>query len=128
MILKQYLTSLIAFIVIDGVWLGLISPRFYRSQIGHLMKPEADLKVATLFYLLFLIGLNIFVIGPQQDRPLLTVAGYGALFGLITYATFDLTSVAVFKDFPYLVALVDLIWGATLCAVISVITVWMTRT
>lgn len=122
--IKQYLTSLLAFVLIDGAWLGLVAPKFYQEYIGHLMKPEADLKAAALFYLLFLVGLNLFVISPHREAGLWTVAAYGAAFGMITYATFDLTSVAVFRDFPYLVAWVDMAWGALLCASISVITAW----
>ena len=125
--IKQYLTSLIVFTVIDGLWLTMIAPQFYRTHIGDLMSPQADLKAAALFYVLFLLGLNVFVIAPKLTSSLKTVAGYGALFGLVTYATFDLTSVAVFKNFPYLVAGVDMVWGATLCAVISVITVAVNR-
>ena len=125
--IKQYLTSLMVFTLIDGLWLGLVAPKFYRTHIGHLMKPEADLAAAGLFYLLFLVGLNIFVIHPYRAESLITISLYGALFGLITYATFDLTSVAVFTDFPYIVAAVDMLWGSILCASISVITVWFTR-
>ena len=91
------------------------------------MKPEADLVAASLFYLLFLVGLNVFVITPMSDKALSSVAGYGALFGLVTYATFDLTSVAVFKDFSYLVAGIDMLWGACLCASISLLTVKLTK-
>ncbi len=125
--IKQYLSSLVVFTLIDGLWLGFVAPKFYKAHIGHLMKPQADFVAAGLFYLLFLIGLNVFVIAPKFDQPLLTVGLYGAFFGLITYATFDLTSLAVFKDFPYLVAGVDMLWGAILCASISVLTVWFNR-
>ena len=125
--IKQYLTSLIVFTVVDGLWLTMIAPQFYRTHIGHLMSPQADLNAAALFYVFFLLGLNVFVITPKLTSPLKTVAGFGALFGAVTYATFDLTSVAVFRDFPYLVAGVDILWGATLCAVISVVTARITR-
>ena len=125
--IRQHLTSLIAFVLIDGIWLGLVAPRFYRAHIGHLMRSEPNLSAAALFYLIFLIGLNAFVITPQRTEPLLTVGLYGALFGLVTYATFDLTSAAVFKDFSNLVVAVDMAWGAILCASISVLTVWFTR-
>jgi uncharacterized membrane protein len=125
--IKQYLTSLVIFTVIDGLWLGFIAPKFYQSHIGHLMKPQADFVAAGLFYLFYLIGLSVFVINPHQASPLLKVGAYGAFFGCVTYATFDLTSVAVFKGFPYKVAIVDMLWGSLLCAMISVLTVWFTR-
>ena len=125
--MKQYLSSLLFFTIIDGFWLVFVAPKFYRTHIGHLMRPEADLAAAVLFYLLFLVGLNVFVITPKSDKGFSKLAGYGALFGLVTYATFDLTSVAVFKDFSYLVAGVDMLWGACLCASISVLTVKFTK-
>lgn len=125
--IKQYLCSLVFFTLIDSVWLGFVAPKFYRNHIGHLMRDQPDLIAAGLFYLLFLLGLNVFVISPQLETSLDQVALYGALFGLITYATFDLTSAAVFKDFPYLVVGVDMLWGACLCALISIGTVWFTR-
>lgn len=121
--IRQYFSSLLFFILIDGFWLTFVAPKFYRTHIGHLMKPQADLLAASLFYLLFLVGLNAFVISPQRDESLSKLAAHGALFGLVTYATFDLTSVAVFKDFSYLVAGVDMLWGAFLCSAISVLTV-----
>ena len=120
--IKQYLTSLLAFILIDGLWLGFVAPSFYREHIGHLMRPEPNLTAASLFYVIFLYGLNIFVISPNKDAKLSEVGLRGALFGLVTYATFDLTSAAVFKDFPSIVVFVDMAWGALLCASISLIT------
>ena len=125
--LRNAFISLLSFIAIDSIWLGLISPQFYRTHIGHLMRDQPDFGAALAFYVLFLIGLNLFVIIPHRDAALKTVATYGAAFGCVTYATFDLTSVAVFKDFPYLVAGVDLLWGSFLCLSISVITLKVDR-
>jgi uncharacterized membrane protein len=125
--IRNAFVSLLSFIAIDSLWLGVISPGFYRAHIGHLMRDSPDLIAALAFYLLFLVGLNLFVIIPQREAPLKRVAAYGAAFGCVTYATFDLTSVAVFKDFPYLVAGVDLLWGSFLCLSISVITLKLDR-
>ena len=125
--LRNAFISLLSFIAIDSIWLGFISPQFYRTHIGHLMRDQPDFIAALAFYILFLIGLNLFVIIPHRHAPLKTVAGYGAAFGCVTYATFDLTSAAVFKDFPYLVAGVDLLWGSFLCLSISVVTLKVDR-
>ena len=125
--LRDYLTSLLAFIMVDAVWLGIIAPSFYRAHIDHLMSAEPDLIAAGLFYLIFLAGLNLFVIHPCKHAKISKVIGYGAAYGAVTYATFDLTAVAVFKDFPYLVAGVDLIWGATLSLAVASITIICSR-
>ena len=120
--IRNYLTSILAFALIDSVWLGLISPELYRKHIGHLMRDQPDFGAAVLFYLIFLAGLNLLVIHPRRRAPLKIIAGYGAAFGCVTYATFDLTSVAVFKDFPYVIAGIDLVWGSVLSMSVAVIT------
>ena len=78
---------------------------------------------AIIFYLLFIAGLVIFVISPAvQKQSWIHALIFGALFGLITYATYDLTNLATLKDWPLLVTVVDLIWGTVLAASISLIT------
>lgn len=123
MLIKLYAIALLVFFAIDMVWLGLVANHFYKSQIGFLMKPDINWTAAILFYLLFIIGLVIFVIAPAMEKSSWTHALlFGALFGLIAYATYDLTNLATLKDWPILVTLVDLGWGATLGALVSVAT------
>jgi uncharacterized membrane protein len=122
MFFKLFLIALPVFVVIDMAWLVLIAKKFYQDQIGFLMKPDINWLAAILFYLLFISGLVIFVITPAVEKhSWIHALVYGALFGLITYATYDLTNLATLKNWPYLVAIVDLIWGTLLAASISVI-------
>ncbi len=105
------------------VWLALVAKGFYARQIGFLMKPDVNWAAAIIFYLLFIVGLVQFVITPALEKHSWTHALlFGALFGLITYATYDLTNLATLKDWPILVTIVDLIWGAVLAAAVSSIT------
>lgn len=123
MFIKLYLIALPVFFAIDMIWLGLVAKNFYKSQIGFLMKPDINWTAAILFYLLFIVGLVLFVIAPAVEKGSWMYALlFGALFGLITYATYDLTNLATLKDWPILVTIVDLAWGATLGALVSVIT------
>ena len=64
MSLKLYFLTLVIFLGIDAVWLGLVAPKFYRSQIGHLMADKANLPAALVFYLLFIGVLVYFVVAP----------------------------------------------------------------
>lgn len=123
MFIKLYIIALPVFFIIDMFWLGFIAKNFYKNQIGFLMTPNINWVVAILFYLLFIVGLVIFVITPSIEKSswVYTLI-FGALFGLITYATYDLTNLATLKDWPLLVTIVDLAWGATLGALVSVIT------
>lgn len=123
MFTKLYLIALPVFFAVDMVWLGLLAKNFYRAQIGHLMKPEVNWVAAIIFYLIFIAGLVVFVISPAMKKGSWTHALlFGALFGLVCYATYDLTNLAVAKDWPLLVTIVDLVWGAVLAASVSVIT------
>jgi uncharacterized membrane protein len=77
---------------------------------------------AIIFYLLFIGGLVLFVIAPSvEKKSILNALFMGALFGLITYATYDLTNLATIKDWPILVTVVDLIWGSVLASSVSLI-------
>jgi uncharacterized membrane protein len=120
---QLYLTALPVFLVIDEIWLTAIAKKFYSEQIGFLMKSKPNLMAALIFYLLFIVGLVIFVISPSlEKKSLISAISLGALFGLITYATYDLTNLATVKDWPLLVTVVDLIWGAFVAAAVSAIT------
>jgi uncharacterized membrane protein len=123
MFLRLFIIALPVFFVIDMIWLVLVAKKFYQEQIGFLMKPDINWFAAIIFYLLFIAGLIIFVISPAVEKQSWVHALlYGALFGLITYATYDLTNLATLKDWPVLVTVVDLICGSVLASSISVIT------
>ena len=126
MFLKIYAIALPVFFAIDMVWLGVIARTFYKNQIGFLMKSEVNWTAAILFYLLFLVGLVLFVISPALEKKEWTSALWtGALFGLITYATYDLTNFATLKDWPLTVVIVDMLWGSVLASAVSVITYFL---
>jgi uncharacterized membrane protein len=128
MFVKLYLLTLPVFFAIDMVWLGLVANKFYQQQIGHLMAKNVNWPAALIFYFLFIAGLVYFVISPAlQKQSLLTAVFSGALFGLMTYATYDLTNLATLKNWPILVTIIDLIWGMTLSVLVSVIVFFLSQ-
>ena len=128
MFIKLYAIALPVFIAMDMVWRGLVAKNFYRDQIGFLMKSEINWAAAVVFYLLFVAGLVLFVIAPAIEKSSWVHALlFGALFGLITYATYDLSNLATLKDWPLLVTMVDLAWGATLAAAVSTASYFIAR-
>ncbi|MCV2361311.1 DUF2177 family protein [Paucibacter sp. TC2R-5] len=128
MFIKLYAIALPIFFAIDMVWLGFVAKNFYRNQIGSLMKGEINWVAALVFYLLFVLGLVIFVIAPSIEKSSwMHALLFGATFGLITYATYDLSNLATLKDWPLLVTVVDLAWGATLAASVSSVTYFIAR-
>ncbi len=123
MFIKLYSIALPLFFATDMVWLGLVAKNFYKSQIGFLMKPDINWTAAILFYLLFIVGLVLYVIMPSMEKGSWVHALLlGAFFGFITYSTYDLTNLATLRDWPLLVTIVDLAWGTVLGGLVSVLT------
>ena len=123
---KLYLAMLAAFLAIDMVWLGLAARGFYRQQLGFLLAPSPNWGAAAVFYLLFVAGLLFFVVAPGLAADSLRATLLrGALFGLITYATYDLTNLATIKDWPLLVTVVDMVWGVVLSVSVSYVGFWV---
>lgn len=115
--LKLYALTVPLLLVADAVWLGIVARAFYRRQLGELLRPDVRWGAAVAFYLLFVAGLLVLAVAPALERQSLArAAGLGALFGLVAYATYDLTNLATLRGFPVVVAVVDLVWGTALAA------------
>ncbi|MBE7436454.1 MAG: DUF2177 family protein [Anaerolineales bacterium] len=125
---KLYLITLLAFLAIDSIWLGLVAPSFYQSQIGYILAENPNFLAAGFFYLLFVLGMVVFVVEPGvREGTLIKAVRRGAVFGLVTYATYDLTNLATLEGWPVLVTVVDLAWGTILSAAVTLVSVWAGR-
>lgn len=124
-----YLTSLGTMTVLDAAWLGLVAPAFYKKHIGFIMADKPNWLAAIAFYLIFILGVTVFVVYPgwKNIDSLIKIGLLGALFGLVTYATYDLTNQATLKNWPQIVTFVDLVWGTLLTAVVSVVAVCLLK-
>lgn len=121
--LKLFAITLPVFFAIDMLWLGVVARDFYRAQIGGLLKADTNWWAAILFYLIFIAGMVFFVIAPAREKGSWRHALFvGAIFGFVTYATFDLTALALLKDWPLLLTVVDLAWGTVLSALVCTTT------
>ncbi|MBI1863195.1 DUF2177 family protein [Candidatus Microgenomates bacterium] len=126
MFLKLYVIAFTVFLAIDAVWLTLIAKNFYAKYIGYLMAKTPNLWAALIFYLIFIAALIYFVINPALDKKMWTHALVaGLFFGLVTYATYDLTNLATIKDWPLNVTIVDLVWGMFVSSAVSVATYFL---
>ncbi len=126
--LISYLLTTLVFFAVDMIWLGLIAKNIYKKYLGALMSDTVNWVAALIFYLLFIIGIFIFVIYPsiEKQSPGRALV-LGAIFGLITYATYDLTNYATLKGFPLNVVVVDLIWGTFITTVVSISGYYITK-
>jgi len=120
--LITYATSLVTFLALDFLWLGFIARDFYRENMGDLMRVDVRWIPAVAFYALFVAAVMVFVVVPATERLSLARAILmGGFFGLVTYATYDLTNLAVLEGFRTGLAAVDMVWGTALCAVVSAV-------
>ena len=127
MIYLYFLTFLV-FIVVDLVWLGFIAKKLYRKYLGSFMSDKINWLAAIIFYLLFIVGILIFVVLPAHEKVSLARAAlYGALFGLFTYATYDLTNLATLKDWPLPIVFIDIVWGMALACIVATSSFLFTR-
>ena len=131
--MKRYVIAYFCFLVpmlaIDVVWLFTMSKSFYSKQLGSLLADSPRLAPAGVFYLIYALGASILVVVRAVDAGsgYLEVFLWGALLGLFAYATYDLTNQATLKEWPTIVTVIDLTWGALLTGVVSIISVSLTR-
>ena len=119
--LKIYGAMALTFFAIDMVWLGWVGKQIYQKQIGQWLSPQPDWVAAGLFYLLFLAGMLYFAVMPSLEGSGTDALIRGAAFGLITYATYELTNKAVHVDWPWTIVWIDILWGM----VLSGLTTWV---
>lgn len=110
-----YISTLIVFLVVDGIWIGVVAKNFYFSNLGELLRSPPNFAAAGLFYALYIVGIIIFAIAPAlKDGSWTTALLMGALFGFFAYATYDMTNYATVKGWPLNVVVVDIVWGTVL--------------
>lgn len=120
-----YAAAALAFIALDVVWLKLTADRLYRAELGALMRAQFDFRPVVLFYPLYFAGIVTFA-----SLPGVAVGGVGgaawrgALFGLIAYATYDLTNQATIVGWSWKVTVADLIWGTVATGVAAAVGAW----
>ena len=98
----------------------MVASDFYQKHLGHLMRSDVILPAALLFYLLYVVAILVFAVLPGlESQSINRTLALGAFLGLVAYSTFDLTCLALFKNFPVKVVIIDLIWGTVLTATVA---------
>ena len=117
--LKLYAVGLVVYVGLDALFLGVLARGFYQQHLGPIMRAQVRWAPAIAFYAVYVVALVVFVVEPGLEKGSLARAvGLGAFFGLVVYAAYDMTSLAVIRGFPGIVAVVDMAWGALLAGVV----------
>jgi uncharacterized membrane protein len=107
-----WLGTAIAFLILDGIWLGFIAKDFYAKQLGPLMAKPVRIEFAALFYVIYVTGLWGIAGFQTLDAPSLTTTfAWGAAIGFIAYSTYDLSNLAATRNWPVAMSFVDMAWG-----------------
>jgi uncharacterized membrane protein len=118
--LIAYIVMLALFPALDFAWIGGLSGGRYQGQIGALLAPQPNLAAAVAFYALYAAGVLVFVVAPSFDHgDWRRAAGMAALFGLVAYATYDLTNLATLRGFTLKLSLIDMAWGMVMTTVVA---------
>jgi uncharacterized membrane protein len=109
--------------VLDFLWLGKVGRPLYDARIGDLLAPRPNMGAALLFYAIYILGVTYFVLVPALESGSLGRAALsGFLFGLVAYATWNLTNLAVLKDFNASIVPIDMAWGSIATMITAVVT------
>ena len=121
--LAAYVIALLVFAALDIVWLTTMGAALYRSTLGDILLTSVRIEPAVAFYLLFPLGIVVFAVAPalKAGSPAAALF-YGALFGLIAYATYDLTNYATLRNWTLKITAIDMAYGAIVVGAVSVLT------
>ena len=118
--LALYGLTALVFFAIDLTWLGVVAAGFYQKHLGHLLRADVLWAAALLFYAIFIAGVLVFAVLPALEAESLGRAVVlGGFLGFFAYATFDLTSMALIQGFPWIVVVVDMVWGTVLTGAVA---------
>ena len=126
-IVAVFLASII-FLIVDVIWLSFATKSFYRPLLGELISDKPVIWAAVLFYVLYMLGMAVIVIQPCIEPSGLSKSVYtGFIFGWVAYGTYNLTNMAVIKDWSSTVVFVDMFWGASLTAISSTTGIYLAK-
>ncbi len=112
-----YLFTALTFLIIDGIWLGIVMTDYFQTALSHLMADEVNLPIAAIFYTIFAAGIVLFCVEPAfKEKSWRKAAFLGAAFGFLSYGTYDVTNMATLRDWPVMMSVIDVSWGTALTA------------
>lgn len=127
-IVISYVLTLIVFLIVDLAWLGFIARGLYKKYLGSFLSDNVNWTAAIIFYLIYVIGIFVFVIYPAVNKDAVLYAILmGAFLGFLAYATYDLTNLATLKGWPLQIVIIDIIWGSILTLIVSLSGFYITK-
>lgn len=126
-ILQVYGLTAVIFFIIDLLWLGVVAKGLYARYIGGLLRDQVIWPAALAFYAIYIGGIVLFVLAPalRDSLSVGTTALLGGALGFFAYSTFDLTCLALLRNWSLTITLIDIAWGAVLTGMTSAVSRWL---
>ena len=119
----------VIFLIIDIIWLSITVKTIYRPALGLLINDKPVMWAAALFYIIYVVSLTLIILRPALANESVFQAFWtGAVFGIVTYGTYNLTNMATIKDWSPTIVWIDMIWGGFLTSFVSSISIYLTKT
>lgn len=127
--IKSIVTVALSLLILDAIWLGIIGKPLYIHYLNSVARfSNGSFQPlwlpAIIVYIALVAGITLFVL-PKADGSIIYGLVYGGLFGLITYAVYDFTNLAVLAQWSLTISIIDVIWGGVLGAISSALGVWV---
>jgi uncharacterized membrane protein len=127
----RILIAAVVYLLLDAIWLMGVAKGIYTREIGSVMRVSGgslnpNIPAVVFVYLILIGGLLLFVL-PKADGNAWHALGWGALFGLVVYGTYDFTNLAILSQWTLKISIIDVLWGMFVCGVTSFVTVLLTR-
>jgi uncharacterized membrane protein len=105
----QYLISAIVFVILDGTYLNLVKG-YFNKQVKSIQGSDIQMNIVAtgLVYVVLIYGLNYFIIRKNKSVQ------EAALLGFFVYSVYELTNLALFKNWSILTVIIDTLWGTIL--------------
>ena len=110
------------------IWLGNLFNQFYVTQaksVARIVELNGNLGFDTLYwaaglvYFFIPLGISYFACEGAKSRSMAFFRG--ALLGLVMYTIYEFTNLALIKNWPLEMALIDILWGPILCGLSAMI-------
>lgn len=114
-------------LILDFIWLS-ISHKMYKDMVLSIQRyPSFEInKIYAIGAYIVMCAVVAFVMVPNIYNSS-SIFRNGSMIGFAIYSIFNLTNLAIFKDYSVKVAIIDTIWGTILFSIIAAIIVALSK-
>lgn len=117
---KAYIGSLLGFLLLDAIWLGLVAKNSYIQAMQGLMREDVHVWPWVVFYSLYCMAIVYLVILPRKENGHgRHVLAAGAVLGAAAYGAYNMTNYALLAGWPLGISLQDWAWGTVVTSLSS---------